>query len=381
MPIRRHDMHLCLVSEQATPNFIPVLDTRFRPREVVLVVSPQMRERASWLKQAIEHRGVVVTEHVIEDAWDIPRAQDALLELVAAREGTNFALNVTGGTKPMAIAAQEVFRVGKLPIFYVHPAKNQVLPLFTGEPPFAIEERVGLEDFLAIHGFREVRRDRHEYPESHVDYAEEFVKEVERFGDPLRTLNALAKSAEGTLRVGLRHYGDDHRLGELLDKLTRYGLARIEKQELVFPDETARFFINGGWLELHIARVLTRHADELGVQDHARSLVVESVKGARNEIDVAFLAHNRLFLVECKTKRFLEARAASSAADGPGAESLYKLDSLTALGGLNTRGALVSYQPLGKWDRQRAEDLCIRIVETGQLRNLTKHLREWMSAP
>ena len=380
MAIRRHDVHVCLVSEQATPNFIPVLDARFRPREVILVVSAQMRERASWLKQAVQHRGVVVTEHEIEDAWDISRAQDALLELVAKREGADLALNVTGGTKPMAIAAQEVFRAEKLPIFYVHPAKNQILPLFSGEPPFAIEDRVGLADFLAIHGFHEVDRDRREYPESHVEYAEEFVKEVERFGDPLRTLNALAKSAEGTLRAGLRHYGNDHRLDELLDKLTRFGLARIEKQELVFPDEATRFFINGGWLEMHITRVLTRCAEELGVQEHARGLVVESVKGARNEIDVAFLAHNRLFLVECKTKRFLEARAAHPAADGPGAESLYKLDSLTALGGLNTRGALVSYQPLGKWDRQRAEDLRIRIVETGQLRNLAKHLREWVGA-
>jgi len=45
MSIQRHDVHVCLVSEQATPNFIPVLDARFRPREVILVVSPQMRER------------------------------------------------------------------------------------------------------------------------------------------------------------------------------------------------------------------------------------------------------------------------------------------------------------------------------------------------
>lgn len=39
MPIRRRDVHVCLVSEQATPNFIPVLDTRFRLREVILVLS------------------------------------------------------------------------------------------------------------------------------------------------------------------------------------------------------------------------------------------------------------------------------------------------------------------------------------------------------
>lgn len=376
MAIRRHDVHVCLVSEQATPNFIPVLDTRFRPREVILVVSPQMRERARWLKEALDRRVDRVTEQVLEDAWDIPRIQDALIELLAAREGADLALNVTGGTKPMAIAAQQVFQSQELPIFYVHPARNQIIPLFAGEPPFAIEERVGLGEFLAIHGFREVSRDRREHPVRYELFADEMVKEVERFAGRLRALNGLAASAQSTLRVALRDGANDRHLGELLDKLERFGVARMERQFLVFPDEAARAFANGGWLELHIARVVGDCARGLGVQDLARGLQVESAGGARNELDVAFLAHNRLFLVECKTKWL-----AGPEADGPGAGSLYKLDSLTALGGLNTRGMLASYQPLKRWDRQRAADLRIRVVEGGQLRKFAERIRDWVSSP
>jgi hypothetical protein len=115
---------------------------------------------------------------------------------------------------------------------------------------------------------------------------------------------------------------------------------------------------------------------ELGVHEHVRSLEVESTGGARNELDIVFLAHNRLFLVECKSK-WLQGLEA----EGPGAESLYKIDSLTALGGLNTRGMLVSYQPIERWDRRRAGDLHIRIVEGEMLRNLADHLRDWLSAP
>lgn len=376
MPIHRHDVHVCLVSEQATPNFIPVLDTRFRPREVILVVSPQMQARANWLKDSLARRVERVSEHVIEDAWNIPRIHEALLNLVAAREGMDLALNVTGGTKPMAIAAQQVFHAENLPIFYVHPARNEIVPLFAGEPPFAIEERVALADFLAIHGFRELRRDPRKHPENHALLAAEFVKEVKRFAEPLRTLNWLVGRAKGILRVALERHTNDPRLGELLDKLERYGVARIEKQALIFPDEAARFFANGGWLELHIARVLCDCALELGVQDYTRGLVVESAGGARNELDIAFLAHNRLFLVECKSK-WLQ----GTEAEGPGAESLYKLDSLTALGGLNTRGMLASYQPIESWNRRRAADLHIRIVEAEQLRNMADHLRKWVSEP
>ena len=104
---------------------------------------------------------------------------------------------------------------------------------------------------------------------------------------------------------------------------------------------------------------------------------VESAGHARNEIDVAALVHNRLYLIECKTRSM----QGDSDAAGPGAETLYKLDSLTALGGLNTRGMVVSYQPLKQWDRQRADDLRIKVVEGGQLRNLDGHLANWINAP
>ena len=110
------------------------------------------------------------------------------------------------------------------------------------------------------------------------------------------------------------------------------------------------------------------------MQGVARSLRVESARHARNEIDVAALVHNRLYLIECKTRGM---RSESDAA-GPGAETLYKFDSLTAMGGLNTRGMLASYQPLETRDKQRARDLGINVVESGQLRNLDQHLTGWI---
>lgn len=109
----------------------------------------------------------------------------------------------------------------------------------------------------------------------------------------------------------------------------------------------------------------------------ARSLKVESAGHARNEIDVAALVHNRLYLIECKTRSM----QSTGDAAGPGAETLYKLDSLTALGGLNTRGMVVSYQALKPSDKQRANDLRIKVVESGQLRNLDEHLAKWINAP
>jgi hypothetical protein len=89
-----------------------------------------------------------------------------------------------------------------------------------------------------------------------------------------------------------------------------------------------------------------------------------------NELDVAFLARNRLHIVECKTRSFRERHSA--------AEAVYKLDALSALGGLNTRGMLVSYRPLSDGDRQRAADLRIRTVVGSAVANLRDELLRWI---
>jgi hypothetical protein len=375
MFVKRHNVHVCMVSQQATPNFIAALDGRFRPKEVILLVSADMAERARWLEAAFSSLAIATSVRRINDPWNIAATQEEILNVLIECDGKDVALNVTGGTKPMAIAAQEVFRSQNRPIFYVHPENNQIVPLFPHGEPFVIEERMRLPDHLAIHGFRELQRDLRDFPERYHMLCEEWIKEVERFAQPLRTINFLAQQAKGSLRVELRSPEKMQHALELIEKLDSYGIANLHAKELVFPDESARFFTNGGWLELHAARVIKDLAGGRHIQDMARSLKVESDGRVINEIDVAVLAANRLYLVECKTK-YLAAQDAAS-----GTEMLYKLDSLTALGGLNTRGAIISFQQLNAYDRQRAKDLRIKVIEGGQLRNLDRHLADWISSP
>ncbi|MDQ6951772.1 MAG: hypothetical protein Q9M26_08915 [Mariprofundales bacterium] len=45
--------HLCLVSGQPNSNLTPLLDRAFKPQQVILLVSPDMRQRAAWLQQTI----------------------------------------------------------------------------------------------------------------------------------------------------------------------------------------------------------------------------------------------------------------------------------------------------------------------------------------
>ena len=63
------------------------------------------------------------------------------------------ALNATGGTKPMSIAAYEVFRTFGLPIFYVHPEQDRLIWMHpSGRPAVDLANRLDLEPFLRAHG-------------------------------------------------------------------------------------------------------------------------------------------------------------------------------------------------------------------------------------
>ena len=103
-------------------------------------------------------------------------------------------------------------------------------------------------------------------------------------------------------------------------------------------------------------------------------LEVERGDGVKNEIDVAFLADNRLHLVECKAKNFKGSRS------NDGTEILYKIDSISdVLGGIQARSMLVSYKKLSSHDLKRAEELEVTVVQHRQLHNLRSSLEDWIA--
>jgi hypothetical protein len=91
-------------------------------------------------------------------------------------------------------------------------------------------------------------------------------------------------------------------------------------------------------------------------------------------MDVTFLKDNRLYIIECKTKRY------SANDQGAGADTLYKLDTLKdLLGGLQAKAMLISFTELGDYDKQRAGDLNISLCCHKQLPKLSEHLLKWIN--
>ncbi len=382
--IPRFTHHVYLVSEQAAPNITPALDPTVSPDQVTLVVSPGMQQRAQWLSRVLrEGAGVKVEFWKVGDAWDIEYLLESFMLLLEQAQPPP-ALNATGGTKPMSIAAFEAFRAYERPVFYIHPHTDDLFWLYPHKHPrHQLEDKIKLRHFLLAYGAEIKSEGTLGVPPAYQQLAEHLIQEIEKYDRAIATLNWYAAAAGSTLESPVLQ--PDHLQWEafrdMLANFEQAGVLRIANSRLVFPDEIARTFVNGGWLEQHVyVQVQKLRKRQPLIQDVKQGLQVvrNTPRGnVENELDVVFLANNRLFLVECKTRRFHPDKGMG----GPGTEAIYKLDTLKELlGGLHGQGMLISYLPMREADLTRAHDLGIRICQGKQLQNLAHLLDHWIAS-
>lgn len=370
--------HLILVSAQPIPNITPMLDEAIKPQKVLMLVSEDMRERAKALENIFKPRGIAVEQYPIDDPWDAEHISDTVLDILSQYPDGDIALNATGGTKLMSIAAYEAFRSEKAPIYYVHPQHDRLLWLSPKQASHDLADRLKLKDYLMAYGADQV-----DIPDSGQSVpppiqalTQDLLAGIERYADELGTLNYLAFQADNPKLSVEIEQGPLAKpmLWELLECFEQAGVCRMDGHRLSFSSQQARFLANGGWLEMHTYKICTQLKKHCRIQDVACNITIQRHPAGKtpvkNEIDVGLIGDNRLYLIECKTKRFEK-----------DADVLYKLDSLRDLvGGLQGRAMLVSFNTLDKVSRARAKELNIDLCCKTELKNLQHHLQTWLTA-
>lgn len=370
-----------MVSAQAAPNILPLLDDSMKPEKVVLLVTLQMRQQAKYLEQVIKPRGINVVQRRLELVDDFARMQDQLYPLIENEPSDEIALNATGGTKWMAIAAQEVFRMNGSAVFYVNVDNDNVLFLDDKSTSHKLSQRIDLKNYIQAYGYEFREKDKITGLTKKLrELCRELVRNVNQWQGAIGNLNTLASEAEKKQQLSLKIDSvlphPDHQLNYLLDECRRAGLLKETPDDQIhFVDETARTWANGGWLEDYVNSQLNSLKSENIIQDSPRlNLQIQRQEAtSHNEVDVCFMARNRLHIIECKTKRMSGKGTADVTTD-----TVYKLDSISDLGGLGTRSMLVSYRKLNAADEKRAKNLRIKVIQGEQLQNLQKHLRQWI---
>lgn len=380
---QKFDTHVCLVSDQATPNLLPLLDERWRPRTVVLATSSKMKPRSEALSGLLQTKGIKVETLALRDVYDYASLCDDFLGFLAASSDQNVALNVTGGTKLMAVAAQEVFRANDRPAFYVNIETDEIVFLSGGHGA-PLNTKLKIVESLRAHGYVTQGGETPQITAAQRDLTARLIDRVGTSGRALGQINSLAKQAEPSLRCRMTEEQANLKdLSEVLGLFADAGYIRQAGTALTFPDESSRFFVNGGWLEYHLLQVLRDLQGTHPITDIAFSLKVLRPGGdTDNEIDVAFMYRNTLHIIECKSANL--ARSGSTQ-DDKAKEAVYRMESLLKLGGLRTHGMIVDYRgafTASDANRFLAQRARIETLSGSELKDAKAQIEHrWLKAP
>lgn len=122
---------LCLLSDQHVPNLLSV--HHFHPDRLVLVETDHMRKReaAQNFLEALRLGGLEYGDRCdiepLDAANDLNAVQAVLKRTFDKNPSAQWIANISGGTKPMSIAAFEFFKAGVGQIVYTDVAHPNVL--------------------------------------------------------------------------------------------------------------------------------------------------------------------------------------------------------------------------------------------------------------
>jgi hypothetical protein len=374
-------IHIMLVSEQAAPNLLPALDPALKPKEAVLLVSKKMTKRADALQSVLQESGIKPIRISLADEHNLQALEEAIMNTAEILDGKSIAVNLTGGNKLMALAAQSVAQAAGWPVFYVDVDTDQIVWLDKTLPPQSLTQQLRLPHYLRGYGYKLEANIERPLPNAlWQTLINDLVLNVGSLSAAIGKLNYLAQQTGHGLKVHLSNEELDSRsLEALLRKFEQAQLLQLEGSNLQFQSESAKTFASGGWLEHYVYQTVCQITGKLEIRDKAANLKVIDPIGQNNEIDVAFLARNRLFMIECKTSRMDNIHSTKAN------DALYKLsENCRRIGGSSAKGMFVTYRNFykdkdGKYPEKRlAEAIGIKTVSCEQLQSLDRHIKEWV---
>ncbi|HRH92576.1 MAG TPA: DUF1887 family CARF protein [Agitococcus sp.] len=378
--------HICLLSEQPSPNICPLFDDRIKPDEITLLVTPQQIKRVNDVETVLKKRHIKVNIVHIASAFDAEAVQAQVETLINNQKklGNKTLINATGGTKPMSIGAFLAGFNHDIPVFYVNNDELTWLHNPQKDEGFEIAERLKLEDFLRMHGLELKTKQQSKISQNLNELTNYLIRHPD-LSPSIRQINRIASYCIEDNQLNYLFTDKElanQTLQATLDKFVDAELIKLKGHKLSFSNITACRWCAGLWLEDFVYQQLDilKKLPELQIQDLAESVEVIYANKARsqsekvdNEIDVIFLADNRLYVIECKTKVY------SGKTSNNASEAIYKLATLKReLGGSQAKAMFVSYYPVRDEDKRRADLLGVEICTGRQLQELSSRLKKWI---
>jgi len=372
--------HICLIGDDPSANLTPLADHTIPSSRLVIAHLANQESAALALKSIAKTRGLQV------DTWELPDSIEteviklSFIELFEreSKSEEQIWLNASNGTRQQVLSAYEIARSYEIPIFIVEPTYDAICWLYPeGRELTPIKDKIKLHEFFQVNECTLVSQQNQRGISKQIrEIGNNWLAKANTLNSGLAKLNYLAMVAKEQNLKAKQNASmlSDDSLQWLLEDLERNDLISFNGKTVNFLSEDVRFFCNGGWLEeITFSYIRGLRSEIKTIQDDGHSVEIGRLingKKVCNELDVVALVNNKLYVIECKTKRF---------ENGGGSDTLYKLDSLAErLGGIKATCALVSFYPLTNAEKRRAVELGIEVFSVQELPRLKECLKQWL---
>lgn len=335
----------CLVSHQAMANVLPAL--MYKPENVVLFTTPEEKECADNLDRLFQEKNIKVDRNDGMDAYDYSGFKESIKKELD-KYSNEVWLNVTGGTKLMALAAYEAFAEKDKRIIYCNTERNQIIHLFPQLKTEKLNLDLSIQDYLKSYGYAITASRTNQMKQ---DYSKLF--------DILNKKNILIKFAEFLDKFRsesleskhLKTYNDKKDRIFTIQKTALGFVLMIGQDKFKYDDDK---FLKGDWLEYFMLEFLKKIGikSELGIK-------IISLGNVENEIDLIFVKNYQLYLISCKSGRNTDPN-----------KDIYEIETLrNVAGGTFGKAFLLTTKPLSSRISQRCKELKVKSLNLTNIFN------------
>lgn len=342
-------VHVCLVSDQTIPNIIGIHHEK--PSKIIFASTAGMEEKGvtGAILTALRLNGrdyAQRSETVIVDQDSFDSCIKALRKIASGLSGCSITVNLTCGTKIMALAAFSVFRPIGARLVYTPIPRNEYIVIDEcpeTEPVHKLPLRLDVRSYISAYGIKIGNIQEAQVLKERAKRGREFSNWiVKNYADLENMLGHFAWQLNR----------DNARNMQFYDFSTKYDVRNRSESELLEMlgmragniskrlNKLETCFITGDWLSDYCFETLTR----LKVDDCVTGIELIDKHGNPNEFDVMFTKDNTLYTIECKS---LKQKGDKDA------DILYKIAALQDNFGLRVRSFLVSTSREQLLDRRK----------------------------
>lgn len=384
-------VHICLVSRQLQPNVIPWIE--LQPDRVLLLVSKEFNAEAEQLKKIAHDLQIkaAIYRHPIPAA-DYRILREYFLELATElAPDAAFCINLTGGTKLMALAAAEVLAGEGYQFIYTDTQNRQIEYLNLNRDTAALDphlfnESMKITELMACGMARVINTGtsddkRRQQLIEREDFTEQFTRVALKNRKAVGTLNwkigdSVLSSDGRTLKSTTLHLDSEleHAFSKVLNVANSQNLIQFDAGSAILHFRTVEEarWLNGVWLEEYVWLQLRA----AGLKQYDTSVELQwllpenSSKAPANELDVIAAFDNKLWIIECKSGKLRSAEKQAV---------FHKLSQLSSqLAGPFGGAILASLHAPDANIASRATHSNVEIIHGQELLQLKSKFTEWM---